>query len=462
MCGITGILRLDGKPASRDVLERMNARIVHRGPDEDGLQIHQNVGLAMRRLSIIDRACGNQPLSNEDGTVWIVFNGEIYNFPELVHNSKAGVTRFAPNVDTEAIVHAYEEWGHDCPKHLRGMFAFAIYDRKYKELFLARDRVGKKPLLYTTARNTFAFASEFSALLAHPDVQREPNRETFDEFLSTACIAAPRTGFKDIWKLPPAHWLSLRNGEITIEPYWSLEPHFAPERRLKIGRDEAAQELLRRLEEAVRIRLMSEVPLGAFLSGGVDSSAVVALMSRLSSERVKTFSVGFEESEYSEVHHARRLAERYNTDHTEIIVKPDAAAILPTLVRHFGEPYADSSAVPTYYVSQATRKHVTVALNGDGGDEVFGGYERYRAMQIAESVPLPCAAGGGASCALHTGQHQLPFALDAIETLVAKRRRAASSPLSQLDERLEHRAKTRFVHARIQKRLELRTPASPD
>lgn len=387
MCGITGLFQLDNAPASRELLGRMNDSITHRGPDEDGLWTHGAVGLAMRRLAIIDLACGQQPLSNEDDSIWIVFNGEIYNHPELRADLETRGHKFKTHSDTEAIVHAYEEWGRDCPNHLRGMFAFAIYDIKAETLFLARDRVGKKPLLYTTQNNRFLFASEFAAILSDPEVARKPNARALDLFMATGCISAPHTGYEGIHKLPPAHSLTLCKGAIKIERYWSLDEHFAPSKKLQISEDDAARELLERLEEAIKIRLMSEVPLGAFLSGGIDSSAVVALMSRLSSTPVKTFSIGFEESEFSEVHHARRLAEKYQTDHTEVIVQPDAASILPLLVRHFGEPYADSSAVPTYYVSQATRQHVTVALNGDGGDEVFGGYDRYRAMQWTQNTP---------------------------------------------------------------------------
>jgi len=387
MCGIVGVFNLKARPVSRDLLQRMNDCIIHRGPDEEGLWLHQSVGLAMRRLSIIDLKSGQQPLCNEDETVWIVFNGEIYNFPQLREELEKKGHHFRTHSDTETVVHAYEEWGEDCPKHLRGMFAFAIYDLKNEVLFLARDRVGKKPLLYTIAGDQFLFASEFRSLLIHPDVKREPNLRALDHYLATTYISAPQSGYENIHKLQPAHSLTLRDGKITTRRYWSLEEFFEPSRKLVISEQDAIQELLHRLGEAVKIRMMSEVPLGAFLSGGIDSSAVVALMSRLSDKPVKTFSIGFEESDFSEVHHARRLAELYQTEHTEVIIKPDAMAILPTLVRHYGEPYADSSAVPTYYVSQATRRHVTVALNGDGGDEVFGGYDRYRAMRLTQSTP---------------------------------------------------------------------------
>ena len=400
MCGIVGILHLKQQPVSREVLQRMNDLITHRGPDDEGLWLHESVALAMRRLSIIDRACGHQPLCNEDETVWIVFNGEIYNFPELRTQLESKGHVFRTHSDTETIVHAYEEWGEDCPNHLRGMFAFAIYDLKAGVLFLARDRAGKKPLLYTTTANgEFVFASEFQSLLSHPAVQRTSNKRALDLYLATTCIPAPHSGYEGIFKLPPAHSLTVRNGEITTRRYWSLD--FS--RKISISENDAATELLHRLEDAVRVRLMSEVPLGAFLSGGIDSSAVVAVMSRLMDAPVKTFAIGFEEAEYSELEHARRLANRYDTEHTEIIVKADAAGVLPTLVRHYGEPYADSSAVPTYYVSQATRQHVTVALNGDGGDELFAGYERYRAMQLTQSTPATLLKLGAGAARLLPG-----------------------------------------------------------
>jgi asparagine synthase (glutamine-hydrolysing) len=389
----------------------MNDCIVHRGPDDQGLWTEGPAGLAMRRLSIIDLAHGHQPISNEDETVWIVFNGEIYNFPELRSQLEAKGHMFRTHSDTETIVHAYEEWGEDCPKHLRGMFAFAIYDTKARRLFLARDRVGKKPLVYTTHRGQFLFGSEFQSLLANPEVPRRPNLPAIDFYLASYAVPAPHTGYEGIYKLPPGHCLTIDLNRDTskIEPrrYWSLEEHFQPEAKLQISEEDAVAELLQRLEEAVKIRLISEVPLGAFLSGGIDSSAVVAIMSRLMNEPVKTFSIGFEESEFSEIHHARRLAEHYGADHTEIIVKPDAVEIIPKLVRHYGEPYSDSSAVPTYYVSQATRQHVTVALNGDGGDELFAGYERYYAMSVAENAPQALLRLGAHAARFLPGRNKL-------------------------------------------------------
>jgi asparagine synthase (glutamine-hydrolysing) len=354
--------------------------IRHRGPDDDGFYFDEHVGLGMRRLAIIDLKSGKQPIHNSDQTSWIVFNGEIYNYLELREKlEKLGHT-FYTNSDTEAIVHAYDQYGSDCPKHLRGMFAFAIWDTRNEELFLARDRVGKKPLLYAEVNNQLIFGSEFSALLLHPDVSREVDYQAIDYYLSFMCVPAPLTAYKAIRKLEPGHSLRWRNGKIEIQRYW--QPNFS--QKLTIGEQEAGERAIEILREAVRVRLMSEVPLGAFLSGGIDSSAVVALMSQESSERVKTFSIGFEEQDFSELHHARRVAEHVGAEHHEFIVRPDAMEVLPLLVEHYGEPYADSSAIPTYYVARETRRHVTVALNGDGGDEAFAGYERYAAMQLAE------------------------------------------------------------------------------
>jgi asparagine synthase (glutamine-hydrolysing) len=380
MCGIVGIVRNDGKPVDEELLARMNNAIRHRGPDEDGFYVNGSTGLAMRRLAIIDLKSGQQPIHNRDRSAWIVFNGEIYNYLELREKlEKLGHT-FYTNSDTEAIVHAYDQYGTDCPKHLRGMFAFAIWNERTQELFLARDRVGKKPLLYAEVNGQLIFGSEFSALLLHPDISREIQPEAIDYYLSFMAVPAPLTVYKSIRKLEPGHWLRWRNGNVERQRYW--EPDFT--KKIDISEEEAGERTIEILREAVRVRLMSEVPLGAFLSGGIDSSAVVALMSQESSERVKTFSIGFEEQDFSELHHARRVAEHVGAEHHEFIVRPDAVEILPMLVEHYGEPYADSSAVPTYYVAKETRKHVTVALNGDGGDESFAGYERYIAMGLTE------------------------------------------------------------------------------
>jgi asparagine synthase (glutamine-hydrolysing) len=393
MCGIVGMVNLDGRAADRALLGRMNEAIHHRGPDEDGYYLKDNVGLAMRRLAIIDLRSGQQPIANEDHTAWIVYNGEVYNYREVKKELEARGHRFQTDCDTEVVLHAYEEFGADCPKHLRGMFAFAIWDERKRELFVARDRVGKKPLLYAKTADSFVFGSEFSALLLHPSVGREVDRGAIHDYLSFMCVPAPLTAYRDIRKLEPGHSLTLdASGEIKTERYW--QPDFS--KKLKISEEEAGERALELLREAVRVRLMSEVPLGAFLSGGIDSSTVVALMAEESSKPVKTFSIGFEEQDFSELHHARRVAELVGAEHHEFVVRPDAMEILPTLVEHYGEPYADSSAIPTYYVARETRKHVTVALNGDGGDECFAGYERYAAMRLSESFRhLPGFMRGG-------------------------------------------------------------------
>lgn len=381
MCGIVGFTSANSQPVNREILERMNACIVHRGPDDDGFYIHENVGLAMRRLSIIDIAHGKQPIHNHDKSKWIVFNGEIYNYQELREDLDKRGHKFYTNSDTEAIVHLYDRYGADCVHHLRGMFAFAIWDERDKSLFIARDRIGKKPLLYSHQPNgDLIFGSEFRALLAHPDINREVDTEAIHHYLSYLCVPAPLSAFKQIRKLEPAHWLRWKNGKIEIKRYWL--PDFSS--KIKISQTEAEDETLRILREATKLRMIAEVPLGAFLSGGVDSSTVVALMAQESSQPVKTFSIGFEEEDFSELKYARRVAEHIGAEHHEFIVRPNALEILPTLVEHYGEPYADASAIATFYVAKETRKHVTVALNGDGGDESFAGYERYFAMRLAE------------------------------------------------------------------------------
>src|SRR5215213_7196467 len=382
MCGIVGFVNANSRPASRELLERMNACIVHRGPDEDGFFVHESVALAMRRLAIIDLAGGQQPIFNQDKSSVIVFNGEIYNFQELKKDLEARGHEFSTNCDTEVIVHLYDEYGADCVQYLRGMFAFAIWDFKDKSLFAARDRVGKKPLLYSHQTDgSLIFGSEFTAVLSHPALTREVDYEAIDNYLSYLCVPAPLTAFKQIRKLEPGHWLRWKDGKIETKRYWS--PNFS--KKIKITEEEAIEETTRILREATKLRLISEVPLGAFLSGGVDSSAVVALMAQESATPVKTFSIGFEEQDYSELKYAQKVAAHLGAEYNEFIVRPNALDVLPTLVEHYGEPYADPSAIPTYYVSKETRRYVTVALNGDGGDESFVGYERHVAMKFAET-----------------------------------------------------------------------------
>ncbi|HWA98650.1 MAG TPA: asparagine synthase (glutamine-hydrolyzing), partial [Pirellulales bacterium] len=384
MCGIAGIVDLRQVAPPRADLERLCRALAHRGPDDEGFYASGPVALGQRRLSIIDLASGKQPLSNEDGRVWITFNGEIYNFHELRDQLEARGHRFATHSDTEAIVHAYEEYGPSCVEHLRGMFAFAIWDENQQTLFLARDRVGKKPLFYALADGVFVFASELQALVTHPAVRRTLDPTAIDDYLTYGYIPAPKSVFVGVRKLEPAHHLTL-NLRHPSDPlgqpqrYWRLE--YRP--KLHVTDAEASEQLLEVLNEAIRLRMIADVPLGALLSGGVDSSVVVALMSRMSSQPVKTFSIGFDDRAFNELPYARRVAERYGTDHHELIVHPQATEVLPTLVRHYGEPYADSSAIPSYYVAQITRQHVTVALNGDGGDEAFAGYQRYYADRMA-------------------------------------------------------------------------------
>lgn len=385
MCGITGFINADKSPIDIKVLRRMNDEIIHRGPDDEGFFVKDYVGLAMRRLSIIDLSGGKQPIHSYDKTKWIVFNGEIYNYLELRKHLLDKGFELYTNSDTEVIVNLYQLYGVECLHYLRGMFAFAIWDEVNEQLFLARDRVGKKPLLYSYQRNgNLIFGSEFCALLMHPEVSRDIDHEAIDSYLSYLCVPAPQTAFRQIRKLEPGHRLLWKDGQIKTERYWS--PDFS--KKIKINETEAIEETLRLLREATKIRMIAEVPLGAFLSGGVDSSTVVALMADISDKPVKTFSIGFEEQDFSELKYARIVARHVGADHHEFIVKPDALEILPKLVRHYGEPYADSSALPTYYVSRETRRHVTVALNGDGGDESFVGYERYIAMKLADKYCL--------------------------------------------------------------------------
>jgi len=386
MCGICGVVNYkDGLNNDEEIVLRMREAMAHRGPDDSGIYISREnpfVGLGHRRLSIIDlSSAGRQPMSNEDGTVQVVLNGEIYNYKELRGDLERGGHRFKSHADTEVLVHLYEERGTECLKLLRGMFAFAVWDAKKKALFLARDRAGKKPLFYYHHDNTLYFASELSALMKSGMIGKDVNAAAVDTYLTFGYIPAPMTIYNRVLKLPAAHYLVFKGGEIELKRYWSLD--FS--KKLDISEKEAADELLNILGDSVRVRLNSDVPLGAFLSGGIDSSVIVALMSRFSEKKVKTFSVGFDEGGYNELKYARTIAEKFGTDHNEFVVKPHAVDILPLLVERYGEPYADSSCVPTYYVSRETKKHVTVALNGDGGDELFGGYERYQAMAFSES-----------------------------------------------------------------------------
>ncbi len=381
MCGICGIVQVhENFEIRRDTLKRMNDAIIHRGPDDEGFYHTPSVGLAMRRLSIIDLAGGHQPLQNEDGSVQVVFNGEIYNFPELRELLEAKGHRFATHTDTEVIVHGYEEWGTDVMQYLRGMFAFAVWDVNEERLLLGRDRPGIKPLHYYHDGEKFLFGSEIKSILQCERVPREVNLEALDRFLTFEYVFAPETIFQGIHKLPPGHFLVLnKDGSLRVEQYWDVLP--APDTTL--DETECAQRLAELLEEAVKIRLISDVPLGALLSGGVDSSSIVAFMARHSERPVKTFSIGFEDQSYNELEYARLVSKHFGTEHHEFIIKPDAVDLVEKLVNNLDEPFGDFSIFPTYLVSKMARDYVTVALSGDGGDELFAGYDTYIADRIA-------------------------------------------------------------------------------
>jgi len=393
MCGIVGIFDHRGRSeVPRALLDRMNERQFHRGPDEGGLHTEPGVGLGHRRLSIIDLSTGQQPLFNEDGSVAVVFNGEIYNFPDLVPELEALGHVFRTRSDTEVIVHGWEAWGEDCVKHFRGMFAFAIWDRNRETLFLARDRMGVKPLHYALLPDgKLIFGSEIKALLAHPGLDRALDPLAVEEYFAYGYSAEPRSAFKSVRKLPPGCTLTVRRGAAVPDPriYWDLTFN----RASPITETEAREELVVRLKEAVRIRLMSEVPLGAFLSGGVDSSAVVAMMAELSSEPVNTCSIAFGDPKFNEAHYAQMVADRYRTRHQVEEVDPDDFDLVGKLASLYDEPYADSSAIPTYRVCELARKRVVVALSGDGGDENFAGYRRYKwhmkEERLRSLLPLP-------------------------------------------------------------------------
>lgn len=391
MCGICGIIDFShSNGVNEDVLRTMCASMKHRGPDDEGIYKNNknvSVGLGHRRLRIIDLSqAGHQPMTNEDRTVWIVLNGEIYNYHDLRNELENKGHIFKSHTDTETVIHLFEEYGEDCLKYIRGMFAFAVWDEKKQLLFAARDRTGKKPLLYYNYGGRFCFASEFASLLSSNLVKKEINFKAIHNYLTFGYIPAPMTIYKNIFKLLPAHYLLLKDGEVSLKQYWQLDYS----QKINVSEGDASNEIIRLLKEAIKIRLSSDVPLGAFLSGGIDSSVVVGLMSEISSQRVKTFSIGFEEDNYNELGYARIIARRFNTEHHEFTVRPNALEILPLLVERYGEPYADSSCIPTFYVARETKQFVTVALNGDGGDELFAGYERYQAMvasQIYQRMP---------------------------------------------------------------------------
>jgi asparagine synthase (glutamine-hydrolysing) len=407
MCGINGVFHYAGGRADPELTQRQADLIRHRGPDDHGLWHEGPVALAQRRLSIVDLSPGgHQPMPNEDETLWVTFNGELYNWPEVKGTLAARGHRFRGSSDTEMLLHLYEEHGDGMLQHLRGMFAFGLYDRPRRRLLLARDRLGKKPLFYHDDGRRIVFASELKALLLDPSVPREIDEAALADYLTFQYVPSPGAIWKGVRKLPPAHLLVCDAQGPRVARYWSLPVE--PDRGHTA---EVYGERLRALlVEAVRVRLMSDVPLGAFLSGGVDSSVVTALMSRVVSEPVKTFSIGFEEQDFSELAHARRVAEHLGTDHHELVVRPRALELLPRLVWQMDEPFADASMIPTYYVAEMARRHVTVALSGDGGDEAYAGYTTYawaRRYAAMDRIPAPLRRLAGWPAAWLPADHAL-------------------------------------------------------
>ncbi|HTS19103.1 MAG TPA: asparagine synthase (glutamine-hydrolyzing) [Verrucomicrobiae bacterium] len=380
MCGIAGKFNFaDNAPVSRELIARMNVAQAHRGPDGSGEYFDRGVGLAHRRLSILDVAGGHQPMANEDDTIWIVFNGEIYNFPELRDRLEAKGHTFRSHCDTEAIVHLYEDLGENCVDELRGMFAFAIWDSRIEKLFIARDRIGIKPLHYAVlGGKSLVFGSEMKAILQDDAVPRRVNLEALSEYVSLLYVPDPRTMFEGIEKLPPAHTLTCDRNGVRIRQYWDVRYDVNG----SLTEEQAAGQLFDLLKGAVKDHLLSDVPLGAFLSGGVDSSTIVGLMREVITGKLVTSSIGFREEAYNELPYARQMAERFHSEHHEQVVHADIEHLFPLIVWSFDEPFADSSAIPTYYVSKTAREYVTVALSGDGGDELFAGYSRFRLGQL--------------------------------------------------------------------------------
>jgi asparagine synthase (glutamine-hydrolysing) len=410
MCGIVGKLVNPARGAvDRGLVERMCAGLEHRGPDSRGVFIDSSVGLGIQRLRVVDLITGDQPSYSEDGSVVVVLNGEIYNFQELRRELSARGHRFASQGDTEVIAHLYEEYGTDCVTHLHGMFAFALWDRRRRQLLVARDRVGKKPLYYAERDGQFTFASELRALLEDPTIPREVDPAALDSFLAYGYVPAPDSILSGVKKLMPAHTLVWHEGQTTLTRYWRLD--FS--KKLSVTDPRELHEPIRdAIRKATRRRMIADVDIGAFLSGGIDSSAVVAAMSEASSAPVRTFSIGFDHENFDELPHARRIAQLFGTEHEEFVVSSDAIELVPRIVRQYGEPFADPSAIPCFQLAELTRRHVTVALNGDGGDEAFGGYTRYVANHLAGRLDrLPnTVKRAGAAAGTHLGGGDLTSA----------------------------------------------------
>ncbi|MGH7961807.1 MAG: asparagine synthase (glutamine-hydrolyzing), partial [Candidatus Binatia bacterium] len=384
MCGIAGKLNLQtDKPVTRETLTRMCDVIRHRGPDDEGIYLDEHFGMGMRRLSIIDLSTGKQPIGNEDGSVWTVFNGEIYNFLELRPLLQQKGHTFATNTDTEVIVHLYEEYQEEFVKYLAGMFAIAVWDTRQRKLILARDRLGIKPLYYSVDADRILFGSEIKAIL-QDESRRDIDFQALHDYLSLNYVPGPRTIFSRIRSLPPGHIMTCVRGTTTVTPYWDLHYPAAATNGKVRSEESYCEELYELLQTTVKQHLISDVPLGVLLSGGLDSSSLVALMSKVSSQPIETFSIGFEEESYNELAQARMIAKEFATRHHELVVRPNVIDLLPELVRYFDEPFADSSAIPVYCVAKLAREHVKVALSGEGGDEVFAGYHTYAAYKMAE------------------------------------------------------------------------------
>ena len=378
MCGICGVISFQPKaPVERSILLQMNASLRHRGPDDEGYYEDDQVSLAVRRLSIIDLHTGGQPISNESGDIWVVYNGEIYNFQEVRAALEQRGHIFKTQTDTEVIVHAYEEYGDECVTHFNGMFAIALWDAREQRLFLARDRLGIKPLYYWADANQLVFGSELKALLYHPDVPRQIDLAALDLFLTLEYIPAPRTIYEDVFKLLPGHRLVVEHGKVKVTQYWDVPYH-----PINQSEAECAEILYGLIKESVRLRLISDVPLGAFLSGGIDSSTIVGCMSQSANEPVRTFSIGFEDDTYNELPYAETVAKHFGTKHHAEVLKSDHTDLVEQLVTHFDEPFADTSVFPTFLVSKLASREVKVVLSGDGGDELFAGYDTYLAERL--------------------------------------------------------------------------------